>query len=141
MPTSKARVYVHLVWTTVERRPLISEEVSGSLCRWLHRVVRDLGCKLVAVSCLTDHVHLLIRMSHLRSISEIVRRLKGSSSHFLNKEFGEEEWFRWQRGYGAFSVSRWDVARVAKYIRNQKQHHSDGTEVGSLEPDVTDSEG
>ena len=31
--------------------------------------------------------------------------------------------FEWQRGYGAFSYSKSHVARVKRYIENQKERH------------------
>jgi len=131
---SKTEVYVHLVWSTYDRLPLISSDVERSLCRWLYRVAQEMGCGAVAVGCAVDHVHVLVRMSPTRTVAEVAKRLKGSSSRLLNERCESVAWFRWQRGYGAFSVSRWDLKRVAAYVRNQKEHHARGTDIGFLEP-------
>jgi putative transposase len=31
--------------------------------------------------------------------------------------------FSWQEGYGAFTVSRWDLDRIAAYVSDQEAHH------------------
>ena len=43
------------------------------------------------------------------------------SSGFIQREFIEG--FLWQRGYGAFAVSKshWDI--ITRYIENQEEHH------------------
>ena len=80
-----------------------------------------------------DHVHLLARVPATFAVAALVKRLKGSSSHRITREHGGEGFFKWQKGYGAFTVSRWDLARVREYIRRQKEHHGTGTLSGQLE--------
>ena len=31
--------------------------------------------------------------------------------------------FKWQRSYGDFTVSRWDVERVTRYVKRKKDRH------------------
>ena len=49
---------------------------------------------------------------------------KTNSSKWMN-EHGRR--FAWQEGYGAFSVSVSNTATVAKYIRDQEEHHRNMT--------------
>ena len=67
------------------------------------------------------------------SIADLVSRLKGGSSHFVTHVLRHPEFFRWQGGYGAFSVSRRGVSAVRAYVLNQEQHHRDGTLIPRLE--------
>jgi putative transposase len=70
---------------------------------------------------MADHVHLLVRFGSAISVSDMVQRIKGSSSHWLNQR--PESWFAWQGGYGAFTVSESQVKVVQKYIQHQEEHH------------------
>lgn len=70
-----------------------------------------------------EHVHALIDLPTSKSIEEVVKLLKGSSSHRINEERILRGRFSWGRGYGAFSVSHSDVGRVASYIADQEKHH------------------
>jgi putative transposase len=49
--------------------------------------------------------------------------MKGSSSKWIHDTFPSLAGFGWQRGYGAFSASRSNVPKVARYIERQKIHH------------------
>jgi REP element-mobilizing transposase RayT len=72
------------------------------------------------------------------SLAELVGAAKGSSSHAMNHRLAPGAGFRWQHGYGAFSVSAADLAAVARYVVDQNQpHHTHATDP-ALEP--TDDE-
>ena len=58
-----------------------------------------------------------------RTIQDIVKFVKGSSSHWINQNNIIKEKFSWAKGYSAFSVSKSGVYRVRKYIKNQEEHH------------------
>lgn len=70
-----------------------------------------------------DHVHALFLLNPLKSISEVIKQVKGSSSHSINGVDLMLEKFAWQSGYAAYSVSESQVEKVYTYIKNQKQHH------------------
>ena len=55
-----------------------------------------------------------------------MNHLKGSSSLFVSEKLRPGQWFAWQANYGCFSISRSHRQRLIDYIRNQKQHHSEG---------------
>ena len=74
-----------------------------------------------------DHVHVLVRFPTTVSIADLVRRIKGASSHLVTHVLRSPEPFKWQGGYGVFSVSRRHVPVVRDYVLNQEQHHRDGT--------------
>jgi REP element-mobilizing transposase RayT len=82
---------------------------------------------VLAVDGTDDHVHLLLQLSSKTSLAELMKQVKGVSSAMVNDRDDLEERFRWQEGYGAFSVSRSHLPRVIAYINNQKQHHAAGT--------------
>ena len=53
-------------------------------------------------------------------ISEAIKTIKANSSSWMSDEIGQ---FAWQQGYGAFSVSKSNMAAVMTYIPNQERHH------------------
>jgi putative transposase len=70
-----------------------------------------------------DHVHALVDLPTHLCIEEMMHLFKGSSSHWVNASNLGQGKFGWGRGYGVFSVSHSGVAKVAKYIANQEEHH------------------
>ena len=126
-------LYVHLVWATWKREPLIVPRLEKDLYRGIQAEVRRYGCTVLALGGTGDHVHLLVEMTPSLAPSRLAQVVKGSSSHLANHELESEGLFRWQEGYGAFTVSRWDIPRIAAYIQDQKHHHQEGTLLPDLE--------
>jgi REP element-mobilizing transposase RayT len=93
----------------------------------------ELKCAPVAVGGIADHVHVLVRISPVISPSELVRQLKGVSSHLVNTKLDPESAFKWQGGYGAFSVSPNHVEKVRRYVENQARHHAENSVIQNWE--------
>jgi hypothetical protein len=68
-------------------------------------------------------------------VSELVKQVKGSSSHLITQQIGLGDFFKWQGAYGAFTVSKADLPRIESYILRQKEHHRDKTLITEFEPD------
>ena len=120
---SYARICLHLVWGTLERRPLLSKSVAAKLSRYLSDYASQKGIYVKINYVNADHVHMLVDLSTRVPAEEIMQLLKGSSSHWINQNNFLPCKFAWGRGYGAFSVSHSGVSEVAKYIATQEQHH------------------
>src|SRR6266576_6041686 len=120
---SYSRVWVHLVWATLERRPLLSTAAAAKLSAHLTRYASEKAIYMKINFVNADHVHALVDLLASRAIDEVAQLLKGSSSHWVNENNLVPGKFAWQRGYGAFSISHSAVADVAKYIANQEAHH------------------
>jgi len=89
---------------------------------------------VIAIGGIEDHVHLFVRASTSVAPALIAKHAKGSSAHLVNPRHGRRAEFRWQRGYGVFSVSRQHVARIRRYVLNQEAHHRSGRTAAFLEP-------
>ena len=81
------------------------------------------GIYIKALHVNPEHVHVLIDLPPTRSVDEVVKALKGSSSHWTNASGLVVGRFRWARGYGAFSVSASVLEDVIAYIEGQEEHH------------------
>ncbi|HSK78827.1 MAG TPA: IS200/IS605 family transposase [Thermoanaerobaculia bacterium] len=121
MARTYTKLIYHLVFSTKERIPLIASEIRDRLYEYLGGVIRGEKGSLMEIGGMPDHVHILARFGAAIAVSEMLKRIKGSSSHWLSQETGT--WFAWQNGYGAFSVSESQVAAVRKYIQQQEEHH------------------
>ena len=118
------RSFAHLVWTTKNRRPLIRPQIEGALYACLVSRAAEMGCYVHAVNGMADHVHVVISIPPKLSVSDVVKNMKGSSSHFVNHELTPRpEPVAWQRGYGDLSLGESQCAQAVAYVENQKQHH------------------
>ena len=86
-------------------------------------MVRGLEGIALEINGMSDHVHLLAKLSQNRAIKDVLRDLKADSSGWVHKTFPDQKSFGWQFGYSAFTVSESQVERVRQYIQNQKRHH------------------
>ena len=117
-------LYVHLVWATRQRAKVIPKRFEGTLWAAIADEARRCGCGCLAVGGMPDHIHALIELSPVYSVAEVVKQIKGSTSHLMTRKFHP---LRWQEGYGAFTLRKREVPDVVRYIVNQPAHHRDRT--------------
>lgn len=124
MPQSLSAVYLHLVFSTKERRPFLRDEtLRMHLHGQLAAISKELGCPPLLVGGTEDHVHLLCRFGRTIQQSEWVKELKRVSNLWLKDPRQGLFDFEWQAGYADFSVSQSNLQRVTVYIANQREHH------------------
>ncbi len=121
MAHTHTNLLTHVVFSTQGFLPLIAREIQAELFAYMAVLVQELKGKVIIINGMSDHVHLLILLPPNVSVSDAMRFVKANSSRWVKERFGKK--FAWQRGFGAFSVSRSNVDAVAKYIKNQEQHH------------------
>ncbi|MCW5553517.1 MAG: IS200/IS605 family transposase [Verrucomicrobiae bacterium] len=120
---SYSRVWLHIVWATLERRPLLDKPAAAKLSAWLPDYARQKGIYMKINFVNPDHVHALIDLPTNLCIEDMMQLLKGSSSHWINEQSLVAGKFGWGRGYGVFSVSESGVSEVCAYIAKQEEHH------------------
>jgi len=123
MSCTYTSLLAHVTFSTKRRQPFITPNLEARLLPYLGGIARQLGAKILVSNSVADHVHLLVNLPPTLAVSEAVGKLKGSSSKWIHDSFPEQQSFAWQRGFGAFSVSRSNVPSVARYIEGQKEHH------------------
>ncbi len=79
--------------------------------------------QLVEIGGIENHVHLLVRLNKVAFLEDLVRTVKARSSQWIRQTFPHIPSFKWQQGYGSFSVSFSQLDVLIKYIRNQEEHH------------------
>lgn len=123
MSHSFSNIWIHAIWATKYRMPLINPSIESKVYQFISVQLGELGCPVRIVNGMPDHIHCLFLLSREKSIAEVIKQIKGSSSHFINENNLIGDKFSWQTGYAAFSVSQSGVERVYEYIKNQKAHH------------------
>lgn len=101
MRRSKTGLYVHFVWATFQRLPLVAPTIEEPLYRCILAEANKLKLELLALGGMPDHVHLVVRKPPMVSESQIMQRIKGVSSTFAQAD------------------------RVVQYVKNQKTRHAD----------------
>jgi putative transposase len=128
------RTYYHLVWATKGRSPLITPDRELLLYPYIQGKVDEMGGMVQAMGGVRDHVHLIVSIPPTIAVTDFVKRIKGSSSHYLNHHPEVQgDWFMWQRGYGVFTLGSQQCDRAIAYVLNQKQHHGKSTTIAMME--------
>ena len=123
MPQSLSQLYVHLIFSTKHREPLLLSPVREAAHTYLAAVLNNQDSPALKVGGMTDHVHALFRLSKNLALAKVVEEVKTSSSKWVKTQGRRLPNFHWQSGYGAFSVSAADVEEVVEYITQQETHH------------------
>ena len=129
-------IYYHLVWGTKERGPILTSDIEEAIKKYLRMKSHEMEIDLLAINGIEDHLHIVVKTKPTQCPSEIVRRLKGSSSHYINHEYlpdNSPHSLHWQQGYGVLSFSKKSLPFVLEYVRNQKDHHKNRTIILTME--------
>ena len=126
-------IYFHLIWGTQDREPLISKKIERRIFRCIVGQVQKLGCEVLAINGVPDHIHMVVKLKSTIPVATLIKQSKGVSAKFINEHLVENNKFRWQSGYGAFTVSRWDLPMIINYVKKQKEHHLEGELLEELE--------
>ena len=117
------KIWVHLVWSTKNRQPLLSKEIRHRVFEHIKENARQKGIYVDHINGYIEHVHCLISLKSGQTIDNVLFLLKGESSFWINKTKMVQGHFDWQKGYFAVSVSESLVPGLRYYIRNQENHH------------------
>jgi putative transposase len=124
MPQSLAKILIHTVFSTKERRPFLQDKaLREELHHYLGGILTNRDCQPLIVGGVADHVHLLSTLSRTESVAEVVKEVKRGSSLWLKTKTSDLHAFAWQNGYGIFSIGFSQVQTVRHYIAQQEEHH------------------
>lgn len=117
------KIWIHCIWSTKDRSHLIVPDIETIVYNFISDQLREIDCPVRIINGMPDHIHCLFLLNPQKSIAEVIKQVKGSSSHFINQSNLINEKFSWQTGYAAYSVSESVLDKVFYYIKNQKIHH------------------
>jgi putative transposase len=120
-------LFVHAVWATKERQPLLIQDVLEKLLSHIRENARTKNIHIDSLNGHKDHIHCLISMDSSQTLANILNLIKGESSFWINKNKLTKSKFEWQDDYFASSVSPSVIAKVRHYNQNQNTHHQKKT--------------
>jgi len=123
MSQSFTNLLYHIIFSTKDRRPIITVDHQPRLYDYIGGVVRGVGGISLGINGMEDHVHLLAKLRPDRALSDVLRELKSNATGWMHDVFPRLSDFSWQRGYGAFTVSQSNLKQVQHYLARQKEHH------------------
>jgi len=123
MGQSLVKNYIHIIFSTKLRAPLILESIENELYSYIGGICKQLECYPVKIGGYIDHIHILCMLSKKIPLMKLLEEIKAHSSKWIKTKDDTLKKFYWQNGYGAFSVNPYEVDKVIAYIENQKEHH------------------
>jgi putative transposase len=123
MSQSFTNLLYHIIFSTKDRRPIITIDHQPRLYEYIGGIVRGVGGISLGIDGMEDHVHLVAKLHPDRALSDVLRKLKSNASGWMHDVFPRLSDFSWQRGYAAFTVSQSNLKHVQRYLANQKEHH------------------
>jgi REP element-mobilizing transposase RayT len=124
MPQSLAKIIVHAVFSTKDRRPFLRDKsLRDQLHHYLGGILINHDCQPIIVGGVEDHVHILSTLSRTVEAAEMIKEIKRGSSLWLKTKGPDLNDFTWQNGYGIFSVGFSQVPSARDYIAGQEEHH------------------
>lgn len=124
MPQSLAKILVHAVFSTHERRPFLRDKtLRADLHSYMAGILTQFESQPLTIGGVEDHVHALFVLSRTTTLADTIKELKRGSTVWLKLEHPNFADFAWQNGYGAFSVAYSQLDDVRKYIGTQDEHH------------------
>jgi len=123
MPHSYVSCLVHCVFSTKDRRNMITPDIEGRLWSFMGGIARKNNMKVLAANGTENHTHVLLSVPSTVTIAKAIQLIKGGSSKWVHDTFPTHDTFGWQEGYGAFSIGISQVKNTIAYINSQKEHH------------------
>lgn len=114
---------VHLVWATQHRKPWLDPSWRPRLFACASTIISRKGGRLLCAGGVRDHVHMYVESTATLTVAELASAIKSNTARWIHQTFPHRRDFKWQHGYGAFTVSGTDDASLRDYIRNQEHHH------------------
>ena len=114
---------VHYIFSTKDRRRIVTPELAQRLWPYMGGIAREHEMKALAVGGMEDHIHVLVTLPSTLPVAKAVQLIKGGSSKWVSDTFAEHRKFEWQEGYAAFSVSASRIPETVEYIATQQKHH------------------
>jgi putative transposase len=123
----------HIVFRTKRNRPVLEGEVGREGLKIILDVAERRGYKILAVTLMPDHVHLVVALTPSDRVSEAVQYFKGNTARFLREQFPrlrEAAPSLWSEGYYVESLGLKNVKQVLSYVSRQEEHHGGGCDAG-----------
>ena len=123
---SISRLSAHLVWVTKYRYPILKGKIQKRCRELIIQICDSEDVRIIKGVVSKDHVHMLIEYPPSKSISDLVKRLKGRTSRLIQQEYPELKqryWGKhfWAVGYGVWSTGNVSESVVEEYLEHHRE--------------------
>jgi REP element-mobilizing transposase RayT len=123
MPHTHSSILFHCVFGTKARTRSIADEFRNDLWKYIGGIARTRSMRALAVGGTSDHLHTLLSLPPTIPVAKAMQLIKSGSSKWIHEQFPSHRQFRWQEGYGAFTIAKSQIDATVAYITNQEEHH------------------
>lgn len=123
-PNTYTQMYVQLVFAVRNRENILLKSIRPRVFEYISGIITGMKHKSIIINGISDHIHILIGLNPVISVSDTVHDIKRGSSLFINENKLLPCRFSWQEGFGGFTYSRSQIDDIYKYIENQEIHHA-----------------
>ena len=123
MANTYTSLHYHLIFSTKNREPWFTTDIEQRIWAFVGGIARAHNMTALQIGGVEDNIHALVTARATIAPTQIAQYLKGDSSKWIHEEFRSLRGFRWQDGYGAFTVSKSNIPEVITYIQTQREHH------------------
>ncbi len=115
-------VAYHLIWCPKRRKRVLVGPVADELERLLRAKCEQHGWTILELAIQPDHVHLFVRVFPANAPSQVVKELKGFTSHELRAMFPGFKTMpsMWTRSFFASTAGNVSASTIQYYIQAQK---------------------
>ena len=94
MPQSLARISLHLVFSTKDRRRVfLVREMRDAVAGYATGILTNLGCPVMRIGVVTEHVHILYLQSRTETVADVVAMVRSQGD-----ALGYDVARRWRAG-------------------------------------------
>ncbi|MBW6513733.1 MAG: IS200/IS605 family transposase [Candidatus Syntrophosphaera sp.] len=123
MANTYTQIYIHYVFATQHRMRFLTADIQKEMHAYAAGLIKEINCFMQCIGGTDDHIHILVGLHPTLAVSEFAQKIKANTSRFINGKGWASGKFKWQEGFGAFSVSQSGLEKVREYISNQAEHH------------------
>ena len=120
---SYVRIWLHCVWTTKARVPYLRDQIIDEVISHIRENARLKDIYIDHINGYHEHLHAIISLGGKQNISDIMQKIKGESSYWINKNKLTRLKFEWQDDFYSVSIGIPQLENLREYIRNQVHHH------------------
>jgi putative transposase len=121
---SYVRIWLHCVWTTKDRIPYLRDQIRDEVISHIRKNAKLKDIYIDHINGYQEHLHSIISLGGTQNISDIMQKIKGESSYWINKNKLTRLKFEWQDDFYSVSVGIPQLDNLREYIRSQVHHHN-----------------
>ena len=115
---------VHIVWSTKYRYKVLQGDIQKRCRAILKQICESEDIIILKGVVSQEHIHMHINYLPSKSISDIVKKLKGRSSRKLQQEFQELRKRYWGQHFWAIGYGCWSTGNITdKMVNDYLEHH------------------